>query len=199
MKLNWIISCIAIIGFISTGKAQESPRIGLQYSIGFPTGNMDDYIERTSFRGFSFSYQYVLSPSVNVGFEAGLNTFYEREYGTFREGTSALTGTQYRYSNNAPLLATFTYNIFPEQALTPYLGFGLGALYSRRDLDIGMYKTSADAWLFNLKPEIGLIYQVNPTLGIKVSGNYYSAFGNETFGKQSYGTLNLGIVIESGR
>ena len=56
MNLKWIISCIAIIGFISTGKAQESPRIGLQYSIGIPTGNLDDYIEGTSFRGFLLEF-----------------------------------------------------------------------------------------------------------------------------------------------
>lgn len=199
MKLKYIITCLAIIACVSTGKAQETNKLSLQYAIGIPTGGLNDYVSETSFRGLKFSYKYMLTPTIGLGFDAGMQTFYESEYGTFREGSSALTGNQYRYANNFPLLVTFAYYLMPEQTLNPYIDLGIGTVYTRQDTEIGLYNSSVDAWQFALKPEIGIIYQLNPTFGIKLSGNYYGAFENDELGSQSFGSINIGFVTSGSR
>lgn len=199
MKIKWIITFLVVVGFMNASLAQQTSRISLQYTLGFPTGDLKNYVGQTSFRGFEFGYRYLLTPNVGLGFDAGLSTFYENERGTFREGTSALTGIQYRYANSFPLLASFSYYLKPDQALNPYLNIGIGTLYTRQTTDIGQYRSEVEAWQFNLKPEIGLIYLFNPGLGIKISGKYHFAFESDEFQPQSFAAVGLGIVFSGGR
>jgi hypothetical protein len=199
MKLKWIITCLAIICFTNRGLAQQTNRVSLQYSVGFPTSNLKHYVSQTSFRGFEFGYRYLLTSNVGLGIDAGMNTFYEKERGTFREGTSAITGNQYRYANNFPILASFSYYIKPDQTLNPYVNLGVGTLYTRRDTDIGLYRSETEAWQFNLKPEVGLIYLINPGLGVKISGKYHYAFESDELQSQSFAAVGLGIVFSGSR
>ena len=51
----------------------------LEYSMGFATGDMGDFIDKPSFRGFTIDYRRLVQPNVGVGFEAGWNVFYSEE------------------------------------------------------------------------------------------------------------------------
>ena len=198
-KVKWIISFLAMIVFINTGFTQEGNRISLQYSVGIPTSGLKEYIDQTSFRGLEFSYHYLLGEYVGLGFDVGMNTFYEKEQGTFREGTSAITGTLYRYANSFPILASFSYYLMPEQSLRPYANLGIGTLYTRWDTEIGLYSSNIATWQLNLKPEIGLLYQFNPDYGLKISGKYYKSSESDELGPQSFFAIGLGIIFSGNR
>lgn len=199
MKIKWIITCLAVIGFMNTSLAQQTSRISLQYTLGLPAASLKDYVGKTSLRGFEFGYRYLLTPNLGLGFDAGMSTFYENERGTFRDGTSALTGVQYRYANSFPILASFSYYLKPDQTLNPYVNIGVGTLYTRQTTDIGQYRSEAEAWQFNLKPEVGLIYLFNPGFGIKLSGKYYFAFKSDELQPQSFAAVGLGVIFSGGR
>lgn len=51
-------------------QAQES--YSIQYVIGIPTDDLNDFIDRTSFRGLFFEYQYALTSQFIAGFAAYL-------------------------------------------------------------------------------------------------------------------------------
>jgi opacity protein-like surface antigen len=197
MKFKLAITCLAIIACTSMSQAQHN-MFSLQYSIGFPSGSLSDYISETSFRGFGIDYKYVTPSNFAFGLDAGINTFYERKgYDTYTEETVTITGTQYHYTNSVPILASIAYYLAPDQMLNPYASLGIGTIYTRRDTDIGLYRSEINTWQFGLRPEIGIIYNFTPKFGVKVAGKYYQAFETNELGAQSYAALDVGLVFTS--
>jgi len=41
---------------------------------------------------------------------------------------------------------------------------------------MGLWRLEEKAWHFALKPEIGLLYQLNPGTALKITGKYYVGF-----------------------
>lgn len=195
MKKKWIITCLAIGLLVNIAQAQQS-MFSLHYAAGFPTGDLSDYISEPSFRGVGISYHYLLTPSVGLGLEAGMQTFYERkEYATYQEGTASWSGIQYRYTNSFPIMASVAYFLMPEQALNPYASLGIGTIYNNRDTDLGLYRTEQDSWHFSLRPEVGVIYSFSPRFGVKLAGKYYHTFETSELGPQSFLSVNVGLVF----
>ena len=178
--------------------AQDN-KYSVQYAIGFPTGDLNDFISETSFRGVFFEYQYELTPEFSVGLAGGIQTFYERKsYDTYSEGTVSLSGLQYRYTNSFPILLTFDYYYDTEAILIPFAGFGLGTIYSVRDIDMGLYRSETEAWQLGIQPEVGLVYDVNEAVGLKIAGKYFQAFDTSELDGTSYFSLNVGLVFTGG-
>lgn len=195
MKLQWIITCLAIVAFTSMGQAQQN-RYSLQYSIGLPAGNLNDYINQASFRGIGVDYEYMTPFNVSFGLDAGINTFYERKgYDTYTDGTVSITGTQYRYTNSYPIMGSVGYYLLPNQIINPYASLGIGTIYTARDTDIGLYQAEVNTWQFSLRPEIGIIYNFTPGFGVKVAGKYYQAFDTSELDAQSFVAIDVGLVF----
>ncbi|MEK6477259.1 outer membrane beta-barrel protein [Catalinimonas sp. 4WD22] len=195
MQYKIILTCLSLIASIQLGWAQQN-MFSLQYSVGFPTSELNDYIGETSFRGLALDYTYLTSTNLSFGISGGVNTFYERKgYDTYNEGTASLTGTQYRYTNSFPIMASVGYFLNPAQTLTPYASLGIGTIYTLRDTRIGSYSTETDTWHFSLRPEIGIIYRLSSKLGFKLAGKYYQTFEADELPAQSYATLDMGIVL----
>lgn len=193
-KLSFIIILLLTVGLLDA-KAQES-YVSVEYSVGVPFMDLNDYTSEISFRGLAVEYRSLLTPNVGIGFDAGWNVFYEEKgFSTFTDGTESLSGYQYRYSNDIPLLLAGSYYFMPEYTINPYASVGVGTVYSKRDTDLGSVRFTNDTWHFALKPEVGVIYQFNEKLGAKLSAKYYQMFSNDDFDNQSYLSVNLGIVL----
>lgn len=194
MKKLSIVS-ILILLIIGSAKAQDN-RISIQYSAGLPLSGLKDYIGEPSYRGVSITYHSMLTPNVGLGLDAAWNVFYEEKgFNTIVDGTESLSGYEYRYSNNVPLLASGAYYFMPEKAINPFASLGIGAVYAKRDTDLGSIRFSDDAWHFAVKPEIGIIYQFSDGLGAKLSSSFYQMFENDDFGDQSFVSINLGLIF----
>lgn len=192
-----IILFIIITAACFQAKAQNS--YSIQYAIAFPTGDLNEFIGKTSFRGVFFEYQYELTPQLAVGLAGGIQTFYERQsYATYTEGTVSLSGLQYRYTNSFPILLTLDYYHDREAVVTPFAGVGIGTIYSDRDVDMGLYRSEIDAWQFGLQPEVGILYNINDQVGFKVGGKYFQGFSTSELDGQSYFSLNIGLVFGGG-
>ena len=181
---------------ISTGlMAQNSGHFSIQYDISFSTGNLNDYISKPSFRGATLQYRYPLSENINAGFDLGWNVFYEkRDLDTYTYNTTSLSGIQYRYENIVPILISLDYNIVSDNKITPYIGFGIGTLYARRAIDMGIWSLVNKQWQFALKPEIGFLYEINTSTMLKFSGKYYAGFKTEDMEGQGYFTVSAGLA-----
>jgi len=168
----------------------------LQYSMGFGTGDLGDFVSQASFRGFTIDFRKLVQPNIGVGFDIGWNVFYEeRAYDTYTQGTVSYSGKQYRYNNQFPMLLAADYYFKPGEQINPFAGIGLGTMYSLRNTDMGQYTLEEDAWNFALRPEIGVMFQANPNMALAVTGKYYYGFEAGDLPAQSYFALNVGFVF----
>jgi hypothetical protein len=187
------ILCISIPALV---KAQQS-YTSFQYQVGFGMGDLDDYISDASFRGFSIEYHGYINDNVSAGVELGWNVFYERkDYDTYSVGSESVSGFQYRYSSQFPMLVTGEYSFKPVEKLNPYVNLGMGTIYSRRNTDMGTFTLEEEAWHFALKPEIGLIYDLSFSTGFKVGAKYYTGLAAGDLETQSYLAISAGLTFK---
>jgi hypothetical protein len=171
--------------------------MSFEYVMGFPTGDLGDFIGKASFRGAVIEYQKYLRNNLSVGIETGWSAFYERkDYDTYSEGNASVSGIQYRYSSQVPILISAEYNFRPDATVKPYANFALGTMYSRRDTDMGMWYIEEVAWHFALKPEVGVMIGINLNTSVNLSAKYYTGFAAGDLATQSYFGLGVGFVFQ---
>lgn len=192
------ILLLAVFGLASIGGLYAQSHTALTYSIGFPTGDLGDYISQPSFRGVTLDYHKLIQPNIGVGFSLGWNVFYEDlPNDTYTIDNVSLSGKQYRYMNYWPMLAKGTYYLKPGETINPYVGLGVGTIYSLRNTNMNLYTVEVDAWNFALQPEVGVLFNAGDAAAITVVAKYYNGFaaGGDLDTAQSYFTLNLGFTF----
>ena len=197
MIMKKTIIYLILLGITIPGMVRaQGSSVSIQYVIGFGAGDLGNYITKTSFRGAVFNYQKSINENLSAGIEMGWNVFYERmDNDTYTIESVSLSGVQYRYSNILPMLVTAQYNLNTENPLKPYVNLGIGTIYNIRTTDMGLWRLEEKAWHFALKPEIGLLYELNPAAALKVSGKYYVGFAAGGLETQSYFALSAGIAF----
>jgi outer membrane protein len=93
-----------------------------------------------------------------------------------------------------PLLVAIDYVFRPEKSFQPYLGVGIGTMYSERNTQMGIWLVEENPWQFALKPELGLMYKFAYSNAIKLGVKYYNGFGGD-LGTQSYITVSVGVAF----
>lgn len=168
----------------------------LQYSIGFGTGDMKEYIGPASFRGFTLDYRELVTSNIAVGVDVGWNVFFEElPDDVYKNDNLTISGKQWRYGNHFPMLGAVDYFFNMEERFAPFAGLGIGTMYSKQNTDMGVYSYEKDAWHFAMRPEIGVLINASPGIGFKVSGKYYYGFKAGDLPAQGYFTLNFGFVF----
>ena len=186
---------IAFAISISAVNAQKG-YVSFNYGISFGTGEQADYISAASFRGFLFEYKYAFSEKLYGGFDLGWYMFYEDTgYDTWTIGTESISGYQYRYNQDVPFLLSVEYMFRPGQTINPYVNIGLGGLYARRKTEMGVYYTLQESWQFAIKPEVGLLFNINSKGAVKLSFKYYNGFDSGDLDAQTFVSIGVGYVI----
>jgi opacity protein-like surface antigen len=188
---------LIIIFLAGTVPAFSQAITSLEYSMGFATGDLADYIGAASFRGFTTSFRKLVQPNVAAGVEFGWNVFYdEKPSAVYTQGNFSYSGKQYRYNNQFPMLVRGDYYLKPGERINPYVGLGLGTMYTLRNTDMGQYRFEEDAWHFLMKPEVGVEIDMNPGFAFTLSGKYYTGFAAGGMETQGYFTINVGAVFK---
>jgi len=173
--------------------SQSENYFSIQYDMSFPMGELGDYISAPSFRGASAQYRFAATDNILVGIDAAWNVFYEKmDYDSYTSGTITLTGVQYRYHNQVPLLVAVDYVFTPDKDFQPYIGLGVGTMYTERNTTMGIWSIEENPWQFALKPEIGMMYKFAYSSAFKLGVKYYSGFGGD-LGTLSYLTVSVGF------
>lgn len=190
----------SVLGLLLAGglQAQTNHVVAFTYSLGFGTGDVNDFISNPSFRGVSFDYRKMLDSNIGLGFSIGWNVFYDAlDKDSYEFGNATFTGKQYRHSNHIPMVASGSYYFRTENKIKPFVGLGLGTIYTRRDTDMNLYRLEQEAWNFALQPEVGLLYHLTDGTSAIISGKFNQGFkaGNELTSDQSFFTLNVGFAF----
>lgn len=195
MKRFVFIAIICALTGLTSAYAQQNS-FAIQYDMSVGMGNLGDYIGKTSFRGASIDYRKGVTQNIGIGFTTAWNTFYERkDYGTYTSGTQSLSGVQYRYQNQCPVLLAANYVFGLEKAFKPYVDMGVGTLYTERSTDMGLYRLEENEWHFAVKPEVGFMYAINPDAAFKLAVRYYNGFAAGDLESQNYLTVSTGFVF----
>ena len=193
--LRYILPFSLLLGAPLIGKAQQNIYM-LEYPVGVATGDLHDFINNPSFRGFNFGYRNMVDVNRAVGLDIGWQTFVEKkELATYYDGTAALTGVQYRYTN------AFTASLQVDQVfcdgkdIRPFIGIGAGTAYFRRTLDMGLYRLEKDPWQFLIQPEAGVSLYLANGNALILSGNYYWGFETKELAAQSYTAISIAFAF----
>lgn len=187
---------ILILAVGSLSVFSQTGYTALQYSMGFGTGNIKEYTNPASFRGFTFDYRNTNLYNLGIGVEFGWNVFYEAiPDAEYTVGTITYSGKQWHTSNHFPMLVAADYFPKPDATMSPFIGLGTGTMYTVQNTDMSAYTFERDAWHYVLRPELGFIYNPAPDFGLMVVAKYYYGFEAGDLPSQGYFTLNVGLVF----
>ncbi len=197
MKQLIAIAALAFVVATHSAYSQQPSYMSLQYSTGFGSGDLSDFISAPSFRGALVEYRQAVQDNLFVGFDLGWNVFYEkRESATYTSGTESISGVQYRYQNEIPILIAADYLILTEDAFRPYVGLGIGTMYTERSTEMNLYRIEENPWHFAVKPEVGFLYELSYSTSLKVGAKYYYGFkSGKMDAAQGYFSLSAGLAF----
>ena len=124
------------------------------------------------------------------------NTFYEaKDFETYttEDGTSSVTGKQFKYINTFPLTAGARYVLNSSSTFSPYFAGGLGAYKINERVDMGIYYNEDKIWHFGFYPEIGFIYDLSYKVGLNVYARYDYALKTKDATAHSYVAFGIGL------
>lgn len=191
-----IIALVIFCSVVSMNSvfSQVENHFSISYDMSFGTGDLGEYITAPSFRGASMQYRNAVAHHILVGADLAWNVFYEkRDYDSYTSGTETLSGIQYRYQNQVPILVSVDYMFSPDKDFRPYIGLGIGTMYTERYTAMGVWFVEENPWQFALKPEAGMMYNVSYSTAIKLGVKYLTGFGGD-LGTQGYVTVSVGFA-----
>lgn len=186
---------ILLLGLVTlVVNAQEGSTVIVNYLPAMPLGGTADFADNISPRGVDFEVQKFLKEDLSVGFVIGWNMFRQKIVGeTFEHQDLTITGTQFRYVNIVPLNLNVKKYFMNQGNTIPYVGIGLGTSYNEKRNEVGVFMLTEDKWMFNVAPEVGMLYDLNykTLLSVKLKYNYSPKAGD--FDSMSYLSLGVGI------
>jgi len=176
MKAFHIIGLLAVLLFAGPSvQAQQRFRLNLNYNVAVPAGNFQDFIDETSWRGWTGNLLYGINDRISVGLGTGFQDYYQkfpRAVYSLREG-GEISAVVTNSIQTIPLLAVAQYNFLPRAVLQPYVGVGVGGNIIVFNQYLGEFSNSESTIGFALRPEAGVQIPIGKRgFGINVNGAY---------------------------
>ncbi len=163
------ITAFLLIGLAMNSNAQSFWAINWDISTG--AGDTGDFIGNVNVRGASLDGRVFINDNFAVGGHLGWSTLYEKltdlpPIEIEKDGISGeISGTQMHYLNVFPALVTSHY-YFESGNVKPYIGLGLGGVWTEQRNDVGLRSIYADSFAFGVQPEAGVFIPI----GLNSSG-----------------------------
>jgi hypothetical protein len=193
-KIRILIALSALL--LSANGFGQFAYTDVTYDMSVPLGNTSDFISKTSFRGMTLRVGRFVTDDLAVDVRFSWNTFYEaKDFETYTsdDGTTSVTGKQFKYINSFPLTAGARYVLNSSSEFSPYFAGGLGAYKINERVDMGIYYNEDKIWHFGLYPEIGFIYDFSYSVGLNVYARYDYAFKTQDATSHSYIAFGIGL------
>jgi hypothetical protein len=160
----------------TTYRPNESMFI-FNYEVSSAVGSFsDDFISDTSWRGFSFEGRSMVAPRLSVGLGFNYNRFKQTDSNltTTTSTGGTLSGPVYRYADQLAVKG-LVHGYLMEGPLRPYLGVGIGGVWSYSYSQLADLVSSDDGFDFIVSPEIGLMFTLArgaSSLGLNAAFRY---------------------------
>jgi hypothetical protein len=192
-----LFKLLVIAAVVTSAPAFAQGSFSMQYSMGFGMGDSKSYINAPSFRGATMEYRHLVTDDMAIGVDVSWNVFYERRASdTYTSGTVSLTGVQYRYVNAVPIYVSVDKYFGMGKKVNPFVGLGIGTMYTRRNTDMNLYTLETDSWAFALRPEAGIRYDASTSVDLILALKYNYGLSTTDLPAQSYLAVNVGFVFK---
>jgi opacity protein-like surface antigen len=161
--------------------------LGLTYSLGLPQGHTKDFLNKTSYLGFSFEARKFVRESYTFGLSLNWQAFAQD---IKRQGETV----QKRNIDALPLLATTHYYFRGSETFIPYAGIGLGAYritLTAKDPEADFKEAN---WHLGFAPELGLIIRIDYGIGFLFLVKYNYALAAGDGDAQTWLSLQIGAA-----
>jgi opacity protein-like surface antigen len=171
------IKIIIVIVLIAAGaRAQDGRlRLNINYIVASPSGSFKDFIEESSWRGWTANLLYGITPKFSVGLGLGFHDFYQkypRAVYTLEEG-GEISAVVTNSLQTIPVMAAVQYNFMPEAVVQPYVGAGVGGNFIIYNQYLGGFANSRSDFGFAVRPEAGVYIPIGKrNFGININGVY---------------------------
>jgi len=193
------ITALLLIGLFVNTNAQQTYWT-LNWDISKATSDTGDYIGDIGFRGISFDGRYFVKPQLTIGGFFGWNANNEKlnngePFEFQQDGTTGhISGTQVRYLNTLPILVTSHYYMdSKKRSFKPYIGLGIGTVYTEQRTDFGLNSFYSDSWGFGAQPEIGAFIGFNSYSGTGINVALRYLYGSSAGELDSLSMFSLAI------
>lgn len=194
---------IIIAVLTSTASFAQRSFWSFNYPISFALGEQQDFIGKTSFRGFGIDGRGFLNNNISIGGHWSWEVFNEikRDLPPIPINVSndanikgEISGVQYRFLNVMPILVNAHYYMGSDGAVRPYVGLGIGTSYVDERTDIGLVSIQTKTWRFALQPEAGVMIPFGLTgVGANVAARFrYAAKAGDSL-PISFFSLSVGL------
>ena len=201
-----LVIAILFFGGIFTANAQYNSFWSFNWQMSQGAGDMKEYANEFSPRGFEIEGKYFISPQIALGGKVAWNGIYEqkaRDTYKYDENLS-VNSLQRRYLYSMPIMVNaswFPFEYDNENAFFPYISVGAGTIWTEQETDNGLYYTSNQQWSFAVNPEIGAIIKFGDAFGLNLKAGYtYGTFDSlegSMDGKlptiENYGMMNYSV------
>jgi len=182
------VAGLMLVMLLLTGLSygQRAYIAGMSYMISSPTGNSKDFVDKTSYVGFSLEGRKFVSDHFSLGASLQWNAFEQEEAGP---------GLAKHTMNAYPLMATVHAYPTNNDKFIPYAGLGIGAVrvYQRKERVMSL--DEQDAWLFGLAPELGAVVRLGTDVGMMFNIKYIQAFeSKDKMPAQTYFSVSIGFL-----
>jgi hypothetical protein len=184
-NIKYILIVIAAFVVFMPSKSQaQYNEFFLGYNFAVPLPDSKDYVSSVSYYGAELNYKRFIKKDVSVSLSLAWNVFYKETRDVIALANADVSGLQNRYINTLPMLAGIQYYVGKGQ-VRPYGGINLGALYSSRRIQMGIYELTDYKWHFMVQPELGLLFNVDnrSDVALGVSYNYGMPASSSITGK----------------
>ena len=193
MRIRILIAAILLSGSLFA----QDLLTGFTYTIAVPTGDTNDFIDQTSFKGLSIDLRKFLSHYTSIGFLAGWSAFDKSV--PEQRSDEGFQPTQDRLINAFPVMATAHYYLGEGREFRPFIGVGVGGLYVFQSNETETGTLESSVWHFGVAPEAGFVYLLGSVYAlVNVKYNYGFSAQNQITGKstaQSYFAFNIGLAF----
>ncbi|MXV53251.1 outer membrane beta-barrel protein [Pedobacter sp. HMF7647] len=184
---KYLVILIIICFITSVSKAQSGSIGKSQFLVGWevasPTGT--NFVNKTSYRGATLQYRYMVKPNLAIGATVSWNSFeeyVERKTYYAPDNGSAITTDMDRFVYVFPVTIDGYYYFQNTGKLKPYAGLSLGTEYSDQTAYFNIYGIQDTNWGFLVRPQVGLLIPFNSTVGAFVGATYnYATNSNDSF------------------
>ena len=125
----------------------------------------------------------MIDHNLSIGLDLSWNSYYEyKSYQTYHvDANTDVTTDLYKYLYTLPMAVTAHYYFDTDGIFKPYIGLGMGAVYSSPRLYFNIYELDEENWGFLMRPEIGTIIKFDRTadMGILVGARYSMSTNQE--------------------
>jgi len=194
---KYIIAFFILFASLATVNAQSLWNI--TYDMSVPLGSTNDFISKTSFRGFGIDGRGFINQNVTLGGSWDWNVFYSwQENLTTTENNVTVTGNNYNYGNYMPIMFNTHYYFGEDGGIRPYIGTGVGTIWKEERKDVGSFNVMLDNnWQFGFTPEVGIFIPVASSSLLFVRAKYVYGVKTSQVRATSYLSFGVGIAWEN--